>query len=39
MQLTFNANALATQRQMGGNTIAPGGTFAEALVSELNPVY
>ena len=39
MQLTFNSNALARQRQISNGTIAPGGTFAEGLFSELSPPY
>ena len=39
MQLTFNAGNLPTQRQVGASSIAPGGVFGEAFVSELNPQY
>jgi len=37
--LQSQAGALPSQRQTGGQPVNPGGTFGEALFSELNPVY
>ena len=39
MLLATTAGALPSARQVAGTPNAPGGTFGELLVSELNPVY